>query len=94
MPVFLCIISGDEEEQTHLILRTLEKYYPEILKNRYLVENIEEDFIETLEFIGKKRGCLIKGGEIDYDKVINIIINEVKNGIIKNITFDRLEDYE
>ena len=76
------------------ILRTLEKYYPEILKNRYLVENIEEDFIETLEFIGKKRGCLIKGGEIDYDKVINIIINEVKNGIIKNITFDRLEDYE
>ena len=76
------------------ILRTLEKYYPEILKNRYLVDSIEEDFIETLEFIGKKRGCLIKGGEIDYDKVINIIINEVKNGIIKNITFDRLEDYE
>ena len=76
------------------ILRTLEKYYPEILKNRYLVDSIEEDFIETLEFVGKKRGCLIKGGEIDYDKVINIIITEVKNGIIKNITFDRLEDYE
>ena len=76
------------------ILRTLEKYYPEILKNRYLVDSIEEDFIETLEFVGKKRGCLINGGEIDYDKVINIIINEVKNGIIKNITFDRLEDYE
>ena len=76
------------------ILRTLEKYYPDILKNRYLVDSIEEDFIETLEFVGKKRGCLIKGGEIDYDKVINIIINEVKNGIIKNITFDRLEDYE
>ncbi len=76
------------------ILRTLEKYYPEILKNRYLVDSIEEDFIGTLEFVGKKRGCLIKGGEIDYDKVINIIINEVKNGIIKNITFDRLEDYE
>lgn len=76
------------------ILRTLEKYYPEILKNRYLVDSIEEDFIETLEFVGKKRGCLIKGGEIDYDKAINIIINEVKNGIIKNITFDRLEDYE
>ena len=76
------------------ILRTLEKYYPEILKSRYLVDSIEEDFIETLEFVGKKRGCLIKGGEIDYDKVINIIINEVKNGIIKNITFDRLEDYE
>lgn len=76
------------------ILRILEKYYPETLRNRYMVETIDDDFVETLEFIGKKRGCLIKGGEIDYDKVISIIINEVKNGVIKNITFDRLEDYE
>ena len=76
------------------ILRTLEEYYPEVLEARYNINHVEEDFIETLEFIGKKRGCLIKGGEIDYDKVISIIINEVKNGIIKNITFDRVSDYE
>ena len=75
------------------ILRTLEEYYPEVLEARYNINHVEEDFIETLEFIGKKRGCLIKGGEIDYDKVISIIINEVKNGIIKNITFDRVSDY-
>jgi ribosome biogenesis GTPase A len=76
------------------ILRTLEEYYPDVLEARYNINHVEEDFIETLEFIGKKRGCLIKGGEIDYDKVISIIINEVKNGIIKNITFDRVSDYE
>lgn len=75
------------------IIRTLHKYYPDILKNRYQIEEVEEDFIDTLEIIGKKRGCLIKGGEIDYDKVINIILNEVKSGIIKNITFDRIEDF-
>jgi ribosome biogenesis GTPase A len=76
------------------LLRRLEKYYPQILKDRYGINEVEDDFIETLEFIGKKRGCLIKGGEIDYDKVINIIINEVKNGTIKNITFDKVSDYE
>ena len=76
------------------ILRKLEDKYPEILKNRYSVETINEDFIETLDIIGKKRGCLIKGGEIDYDKVINIIINEVKSGIIKGITFEEVSDYE
>ena len=76
------------------ILRKLENKYPEILKNRYSVETINEDFIETLDVIGKKRGCLIKGGEIDYDKVINIIINEVKSGIIKGITFEEVSDYE
>lgn len=75
------------------IIKTLYKYYPNILKNRFGLEETNDDFIVTLELIGKKRGCLIRGGEIDYDKVINIIINEVKSGTIKNITFDRIEEY-
>ncbi len=77
---------------TEYILRTLENYYPNILKERYGIEKVDEDVIETMEFIGKRRGCLGKGGEIDYDKVIAIIMNDVKNGIIKNITFDRIEE--
>ncbi|MCI8545008.1 MAG: ribosome biogenesis GTPase YlqF [Bacilli bacterium] len=77
---------------TEYILRTLENYYPNILKERYGIEKVDEDVIETMEFIGKRRGCLVKGGEIDYDKVIAIIMNDVKNGIIKNITFDRIEE--
>lgn len=79
---------------TEYILRTLEKYYPNTLKDRYGIEKVEEDVVETLELIGKRRGCLVKGGEIDYDKVITIIMNDVKNGIIKNITFDRIEDID
>ena len=74
------------------ILKMLSKYYPEKLEERYGVFNIDfEDIVPTLDLIGKKRGCLIKGGEINYDKVVNIIINDVKNGAIKNITFDRFE---
>ncbi|NLM63123.1 MAG: ribosome biogenesis GTPase YlqF [Mollicutes bacterium] len=74
------------------ILKMLSKYYPEKLEERYGVFNIDfENIVPTLDLIGKKRGCLIKGGEIDYDKVVNIIINDVKNGAIKNITFDRFE---
>lgn len=75
------------------ILKMLSKYYPEKLEERYGVFNIDfEDIVPTLDLIGKRRGCLIKGGEIDYDKVVNIIINDVKNGTIKNITFDRFEE--
>ena len=76
------------------ILKTLLKFYPDQLENRYGITEVEDDYILTLESIGKRRGCLIKGGEIDYDKVVSIIINEVKNGTIKNITFDRMSDYE
>jgi len=75
------------------IINTLYEYYPETLKQRFGITNIDEDFVATLEAIGKKRGCLMRGGEIDYDKVISIIMNEIKSGTIKNITFDRFEDY-
>ncbi len=75
------------------ILRTLEKYYPEVLKERYGLDYINDDVLEDLDEIGKKRGCLIKGGEIDYDKVMGLIMSDVKNGYIKGITFDRLDEY-
>lgn len=76
------------------ILRTLEKYYPLILKERYKIDSINEDIVETIEEIGRKRGCLVHGGEIDYDKVYNIVLNDIKAGLIKNITFDRWNEYE
>ena len=71
-------------------LRTISKYYPDILKERYKIDEINDDFIETLEAIGRKRGCIIKGNEVDYDKVIGIIMSDIKQGVIKGVTFDRL----
>ena len=72
------------------ILDTLNKYYPEILKNRYSLENYSEDYIENLEWIGKKRVCLERGGIVDYDKVYSVILNDMKSGLIRGITFDRI----
>lgn len=76
------------------ILLTLEKYYPNILKERYNLDALDEDIVISIEEIGKKRGCLIKGGDIDYDKVVSLIIGDVKNGYIKGVTFDRIDDNE
>ena len=76
------------------ILITLEKYYPNILKERYNLASLDEDIVLSIEEIGKKRGCLIRGGDIDYDKVVSLIIGDVKNGYIKGVTFDRIEDNE
>jgi len=72
-------------------IETLHKYYPDLLKNRYDVTEIDEEFIEVFETIGKKRGCLVKGGVVDYDKVCDIVMSDIKNGNIKGITFDRYE---
>jgi len=80
------------DEVVIYILNRLYKYYPEILKTRYGIEEINEDIIETLDLIGKKRGCLEKGGTINYEKVYGAVINDVKEGLIKNVTFDRYEN--
>lgn len=79
-------------EVIEYFLRALQKYYPEKLESRYGIKEIDEDIVNTLDIIGKKRGCLIKGGEIDYDKVIQVIMSDIKDGLIKNITFDRFEE--
>lgn len=70
------------------MIDTLVEYYPNLLDKRYgIISN--NDFEETLITIGTKRGCLIKGGIVDYDKVYMVIMNDIKEGLIGNITFDR-----
>ena len=82
------------EDVVIYIIKTLYKYYPKILEDRYGVKELDEDMIDVFDTIGKKRGCLIKGGEVDYDKVCNVVINDIKDGLIKNITFDRVDEHE
>lgn len=72
------------------IIKILFSYYPNTLNIRYGIDNID-DFVDNLETIGRKRGCLAKGGVVDYDKVYTVVLNDVKEGYIKNITFDRYE---
>ena len=71
-------------------LRKLHEFYPTILSERYKINEINDDFIETLEAIGRKRGCISRGNEVDYDKVITLIMSDIKQGVIKGVTFDRL----
>lgn len=81
-------------EVAFYIIKTLEEKYPNILKERYDLDYVDDDFYEVLEIIGRKRGCLMRGGIVDDEKVYTIIINDIKDGLIKNITFDRREEYE
>ena len=75
------------------ILNILNKLYPEKLKERYGLENINFNEIEkSLDIIAKKRGALMKGGLSDYDKVYTIIIRDLKDNNFGLITLDRLSD--
>ena len=82
-----------KEEIAIYIIKFLHKYYPDVLESYYGVTDIS-DFYEVYEVIGKRRGFIMRGGIIDDDRVTDLIINDIKQGRIKGITFDRIEDYE
>ncbi len=72
------------------ILKKLYELYPKRLEERYGLTELDDDLVETYELIGKKRGLLSKGGVVDYEKVSNIILQDMKNGSFGPITLDRL----
>ena len=76
------------EEIAKFIIDKMEKLYQDNLIQRYKLEKIDKDTI--YEDIAKKRGLLLKGGIPDLEKVYIIIINDLKDGKLGNITFDRL----
>lgn len=73
---------------SYYILKVLNKYYKDILNDRFKVNTLDDN---TYELIAKNIGA-IKNEEIDYKRVSTYIINEIKGEKIKGITFDRKED--
>ncbi|MDZ5711701.1 ribosome biogenesis GTPase YlqF [Jeotgalibacillus haloalkalitolerans] len=69
-------------------LRFLETYYPARLKERYSMDEIPQDPAALFDHIGRKRGCLMSGGEIDYDKTADIIVRDIRNVQFGALTFD------
>ena len=79
----------DENEVAVHILKKLNKYYPDKLRERYGVmpNPVELDIEGAYEVIAKGMGA-IRGSEVDYERVSNKIINDIKGEYIKGVVFD------
>lgn len=81
----------DSQDIAIFILKIMNDLYPDRLKERYKINNIDFNNIEiTLDEIAKRRGALQKGGTINYEKVYNIVIRDLKDGNFGKITLDRI----
>lgn len=69
----------------------LRRDYPEMLCERYKLKEIPEDATdgELLELIGRKRGFLVRGGEIDYERTANMLLDEFRSCKIGRISLER-----
>ena len=72
----------------------LRKLYPELLCQRYKLASIpsedEANDYDLMCLIGKKRGFLISGGEVDTERTANMIIDEFRSSKIGRISLDRV----
>ena len=64
-------------------------HYSERIKERYRIDDIPEDTVQIIELIGKKRGCLVAGGAIDYEKAINIFLLDLRGGKLGRFSLEK-----
>ena len=60
-----------------------------IIKNNELEEN--EKILEIMHIIGRKRGAIVSGGNIDEEKTARIILDDFRNGKIGKITLEKVK---
>jgi len=80
----------DIEELAYYLIGFLRQSYPDMLNERFkLTENLEdfEDF-DIVELIGKKRGCIVSGGNVDTLRASNLILDEFRSAKIGRITLE------
>ena len=79
----------DMENVAHLLLTALRRDHPERLQERFkFKEALPETAEELMAAIGRKRGCLLKGGRIDLEKVQHILLAEFRMGKFGKISLD------
>ena len=73
-------------------LQFMQKYYPDNLNNRYQV-NVTEDMelLDIYEVIGRRRKCLLKGNQIDYDRVVNLVLFDLRHNKLGAMSYDRCD---
>lgn len=67
----------------------IKENYPDYLKNRFEYLDLSKDEETCFQEIAIKRGYFTKGGQ-DIDKAYKVFLNEVKNGLLGQITFERI----
>ena len=86
----------DAEHLAGRLLLYLRDRYPEMLCTRYKLteEDIcEKQGYEILERIGKKRGMLLSGGEINTERAASTVLDEFRGAVIGKITLDKTEEH-
>ena len=83
----------DIEELSCRLMELLLKYYPQVLADRYKVEAEQRTpGYELLEMAGRKRGLLLRGGEVHTERMAKVLMDEFRSGKLGKFTLEMPED--
>lgn len=79
----------DIEELALKLIEFLQNYYPDRIRERYKLEELSEIPLDNMEAIAKKRGAIVRGGEVDYNRVSIMLLDEFRGGKLGKISLER-----
>ena len=83
----------DIEELACYLMEYLSRHYPDTLTERYKVEIAPEDSgYDLLTKAGRKRGFLMRGAEVDTERMARILLDEFRGGKLGTFTLETVED--
>lgn len=83
----------DIEELSCRLMELLHKYYPQVLADRYKVEaEPGTPGYTLLEQAGRKRGLLLRGGEVHTERMAKVLMDEFRSGKLGKFTLEMPED--
>lgn len=83
----------DSELLAVRLLEVMTEHYPERLSERYKISDFANlQAWEVLELIGRKRGNIMRGGEIDTERTSVMLLDEYRGGKLGTISLESPED--
>lgn len=77
----------DVEDLGFKLCGLLMEKYPDSIRERFGIEP-KGECLDVFEAMGKKRGKLIRGGEIDYERTATMLLDEFRGGKLGRITLE------
>lgn len=72
------------------LIKVLQVEYPQLLMARYKLNELTETPLENMEAIAEKRGFILPGKRIDYERCGKTVLDEFRSGTIGNITLEKI----
>ncbi|MBZ9635829.1 MULTISPECIES: ribosome biogenesis GTPase YlqF [Clostridium] len=81
----------DIEELALRLIERLQTNNAQRLMERYKLSEIMENPLDNMDNIGKKRGAVISGGNIDYNRIAVMLLDEFRGGKLGAISLERVK---